>query len=272
MPISSATGNWQFATGNSSNSMSVKHQLGLIGYPLSHSFSKKYFAEKFREEKIEGYHYELFPIPNITALPTLLKDRSNLLGINITIPYKQQAIPYLDEVSEEAAKVGAVNTIKITNGQLKGYNTDVYGFEISLRKLLATATIPLSAMKALVLGTGGAAQAVLYVLDKLGIKTQLVSRSKKKGQVTYEMIDKDCLNNHQIIVNTTPLGMSPNYDSAPALPYEYLSDQHFLYDLVYNPEVTKFLQMGLNRKAKIRNGLEMLHLQAEESWRIWTTK
>lgn len=250
--------------------MTIKHQLGLIGYPLSHSFSKKYFAEKFKEEKIAGYHYELYPIPTITALPNLIAETTNLLGINITIPYKQQALPYLDEVSEEAAKVGAVNTIKITNGRLKGYNTDVYGFEISLRQLLATATIPLSSMKALVLGTGGAAKAVLYVLDKLGIKTQLVSRSAKKGQITYDKIDKACLEHHQIIVNTTPLGMSPNSDSAPALPYKYLSNQHFLYDLVYNPAVTKFLQMGLNHNAKIRNGLEMLHLQAEESWRIWT--
>lgn len=252
--------------------MSLKHQLGLIGYPLSHSFSKKYFAEKFEKEHIEGYHYELYPIPSITKLPTLITTTGNLLGINITIPYKQQALPYLDEVSEEAAKVGAVNTIKITNGQLKGYNTDVYGFEISLRKLLATATIPLAEMQALVLGTGGAAKAVLYVLDKLEIKAQLVSRSEKKGQITYGSIDKDCLENHQLLVNTTPLGMSPNYDTAPALPYEYLTDNHFLYDLVYNPEVTKFLQMGLNHNAKIMNGLEMLHLQAEEAWRIWTTE
>ena len=251
--------------------MSIKHQLGLIGYPLSHSFSKKYFAEKFEAEKIEGYHYELFPIPSIAQLPTLIEATTNMLGINITIPYKEQALPYLDELSEAAAKIGAVNTIKITNGHLKGYNTDVYGFEISLRELLATATIPLKEMKALVLGTGGASKAVRYVLDKLGIKAQLVSRSKKEGQITYDTIDKDCLETHQILVNTTPLGMSPNDDTAPALPYDYLSDQHFLYDLVYNPEVTKFLQMGLNHNAKIMNGLEMLHLQAEESWRIWTT-
>lgn len=252
--------------------MTIKHQLGLIGYPLSHSFSKKYFAEKFKKESIDGYHYELFPIPSINQLPALIKKTPNLLGINITIPYKQQALPYLDEMSKEAAKVGAVNTIRISDGQLKGYNTDVYGFEISLKKLLATAPLPLSEMKALVLGTGGASKAVLYVLDKLQIKTQLVSRSEKKGQITYDKIDKDCIENHQILVNTTPLGMSPNYDSAPALPYQYITGQHFLYDLVYNPEVTKFLQSGLNHNAKIMNGLEMLHLQAEEAWRIWTTE
>lgn len=250
--------------------MSVKHQLGLIGYPLSHSFSKKYFAEKFAEENISGYHYELFPIPKIENLTQLISEQPNLLGLNITIPYKQAALPYLDAISEEAEKVGAVNTIKFVDGQLKGYNTDVYGFEISLKKLLKTATIPLNEMNALVLGTGGAAKAVRYVLDKLNIKYQLVSRSVKEGQITYQDIGAVMMKKHQIIINTTPLGMSPNLDTAPNLPYEYLSDQHFLYDLVYNPRVTKFLQMGLNHNAKIMNGLEMLYLQAEKSWSIWT--
>jgi len=246
------------------------HQLGLIGYPLSHSFSKKYFGEKFEEENIAGYHYELYPIPKIEDLKQLIQAHPNLLGLNITIPYKQVALPYLDAISEEAEKVGAVNTIKFSNGKLKGYNTDVYGFEISLRKLLEPATVPLNQMNALVLGTGGAAKAVTYVLDKLGIKPQLVSRSAKSGQITYQDIDEECMAKHQVIVNTTPLGMSPNSDTAPDLPYDYLSDQHFLYDLVYNPEVTKFLQMGLNKNAQIMNGLEMLYLQAEKSWSIWT--
>jgi len=250
--------------------MIIKHQLGLIGYPLTHSFSKKYFGEKFKQEEIAGYNYELFPIPTIEDLPKLIAAHPNLLGLNITIPYKQAALPYLDIISEEAQKVGAVNTIKFHNGKLKGYNTDVYGFEISLRKLLATAETPLHQLNALVLGTGGAAKAVTYVLDKLQIKAQLVSRSKKKGQITYQDIDAVCMQNHQIIVNTTPLGMSPNIDNAPDLPYKHLSYQHFLYDLVYNPEVTKFLQMGLNNNSKIMNGLEMLYLQAEKSWSIWT--
>ncbi len=250
--------------------MSVKHQLGLIGYPLSHSFSKKYFKEKFEEEGIAGYHYDLYPIPQIEDLPQLIKAHSNLLGLNITIPYKQAALPYLDAISEEAEKVGAVNTIKFSDGQLKGYNTDVYGFEISLRKLLESATIPLTQMNGLILGTGGAAKAVTYVLDKLGITPQLVSRTAKQGQITYDDIDAECMKKHQVIVNTTPLGMSPKVDAAPNLPYKYLSDQHFLYDLVYNPEVTKFLQMGLNNNAQIMNGLEMLYLQAEKSWSIWT--
>lgn len=250
--------------------MTIKHQLGLIGYPLSHSFSKKYFGEKFKEEGINGYNYELFPIPTIEALPALIAKHPNLLGLNITIPYKQDALPYLDAISEEAKEVGAVNTIKFTNGQLTGYNTDVYGFEISLRKLLATAKTPLHQMNALVLGTGGAAKAVTYVLDKLQIKPQLVSRSEKKGQITYKDVDAECMQKHQIIVNTTPLGMSPNIDTAPDLPYDFLSEQHFLYDLTYNPKVTKFLQMGLNNNSAIMNGLEMLHLQAEKSWSIWT--
>lgn len=250
--------------------MTIKHQLGLIGYPLSHSFSKKYFGEKFKQEEIDGFNYELFPIPTIEDLPKLIAQHPNLLGLNITIPYKQDALPYLDVISEEAQKVGAVNTIKFTDGKLTGYNTDVYGFEISLRKLLATATIPLHQMNALVLGTGGAAKAVTYVLDKLQIKPQLVSRSEKKGQITYKNIDAACMQKHQIIVNTTPLGMSPNIDTAPDLPYDFLSDQHFLYDLTYNPEVTKFLQMGLNNNSAIMNGLEMLYLQAEKSWSIWT--
>jgi len=176
----------------------------------------------------------------------------------------------LDTISEEAEKVGAVNTIKFTNGKLKGYNTDVYGFEISLRKLLATATIPIHEMNALVLGTGGAAKAVTYVLDKLKINSQLVSRSKNKGQIIYKNIDAECMQKHQLIVNTTPLGMSPNIDTAPDLPYNHLSAQHFLYDLTYNPKVTKFLQMGLNNNSAIMNGLEMLHLQAEKAWSIWT--
>lgn len=250
--------------------MAIKHQLGLIGYPLSHSFSKKYFADKFEQEQIEGYNYELFPLEKIEDLSDLLAAHSNLLGINITIPYKREALPFLDSIDKEAEKVGAINTIKIENGQLKGYNTDIYGFEISLKKLIATATLPFNQMNALVLGTGGAAQAVIYVLDKLGINCQLVSRSKGEGQITYQDIDQECLEKHQILINTTPLGMSPNIKSAPNLPYEYLSKQHFLYDLVYNPEVTEFLNRGLIKGAKIRNGLEMLHLQAEKSWSIWT--
>lgn len=250
--------------------MSVKYQLGLIGYPLSHSFSKKYFANKFIAENIEGYHYELFPIPDITDLPSLIKEHPKLLGLNITIPYKQAAIPYLDAISAEAEQVGAVNTIKFSNGQLKGYNTDVYGFEISLKKLLAPATIPLSQMNALILGTGGAAKAVRYVLEKLKINYQFVSRSAGKNKISYQMVDQECIEKHQIIINTTPLGMSPKLESAPNLPYTYLSNQHFLYDLVYNPEVTKFLQLGLNNESHIMNGMEMLYLQAEKSWRIWT--
>lgn len=249
----------------------IKHQLGLIGYPLSHSFSKKYFAKKFVAENIPGYDYELFPLEKIDALAALIEDQANLLGLNITIPYKQDVLSYLDEISEEAEKIGAVNTIKFNKGRLKGFNTDVYGFEISLKKLLASNTGAYREMNALVLGTGGASKAVKYVLDKLEISYQLVSRSAGKGRIVYKDINKEVLTKHQIIINTTPLGTFPNIDAAPDLPYEYLSDQHFLYDLVYNPEVTKFLQHGLNNSSKIMNGLEMLVLQAEKAWEIWTT-
>ena len=249
--------------------MSATRQLGLIGYPLSHSFSKKYFADKFEEEGIEGYHYELFPLPTIEALPALLKEVPNLFGLNVTIPYKQQVMKYLDDIDEAAAAVGAVNTIKIKNGRLKGYNSDVYGFEISLLDLLATSKKPISELKALVLGTGGAAKAVTYVLDKLGIFNQLVSRNPKEGVVTYNSLTKTKLKDFSIVVNTTPLGMSPKVTTCPSIPYDAIHQDHFLYDLVYNPELTLFLKNGLQRNAKIKNGLAMLQLQAERSWEIW---
>ncbi|MEM6319570.1 MAG: shikimate dehydrogenase [Bacteroidota bacterium] len=248
----------------------INRQLGLIGYPLSHSFSKKYFSKKFLEEKIEGYHYELYPIPTIADIKDLIVSQENLFGLNVTIPYKQQVLPFLNEISEEAAAIGAVNTIKIKNGQLKGFNTDVYGFEISLRKLLASVKRPFTEMNALILGTGGASKAVAYVLDKLEIKYQLVSRNAGEGRIAYQEIDKECLQSHQLLVNTTPLGTAPNVNTMPNLPYQHLTSEHFLYDLVYNPKVTKFLKMGLNCGAATMNGLEMLHLQAEKAWRIWT--
>ena len=250
--------------------MSSTHQLGLIGYPLSHSFSKKYFSKKFEKEKIDNFHYELFPIERIDLLPALLSKYPNLLGLNVTIPYKQQVLSYLDEIDEEAQKVGAVNTIKIKAGNLKGYNTDIYGFEISLIKLLATANCPLNELKALVLGTGGAAKAVAHILEKLEISYQFVSRKAGKAQLSYEALSPQELRMHRLIVNTTPLGMAPKIETLPKLPYEALTEQHFLYDLVYNPEITKFLKQGFDRKANVINGLEMLHLQAEKAWSIWT--
>ena len=243
------------------------HQYGLIGYPLSHSFSKKYFSDKFASEDIKNHSYKLFPIERIDDLPTLLDTINDLRGINVTIPYKEQVLAFLDDIDLDASEIGAVNTIRITNGKLKGYNTDVYGFEISLLNLLGGNTVK----KALILGTGGAAKACAYVLNKLDISFKFVSRRKKEGQLTYQELSPQIIENHQLIINTTPLGMSPNVHSCPDIPYSNLGPEHYLYDLVYNPEVSEYLKRGKERGAAIKNGLEMLHLQAEKAWEIWNT-
>jgi len=237
--------------------------LGLIGFPLSHSFSKKYFAEKFEQENIAGWQYELFPLERIEQLPDLLAKNPSIVGLNVTIPYKEAVIPYLDEV-EDSAAFGAVNTIKIEGGKLRGFNTDVYGFEQSLKPLLKTYHTA-----ALILGTGGAAKAVASVLTRLGIEYTYVSRTPREGQFSYKNIDKNTIEKHLLIVNTTPLGMYPKVEFCPDLPYEKLSDKHLLYDLVYNPEISTFLKNGKNQGAEIKNGLEMLYLQAERAWSIW---
>lgn len=240
---------------------------GLIGYPLSHSFSKKYFAQKFEKEGISNCQYENFPLKTIAEFPDLLKQQAHLVGLNVTIPYKQLVIPFLDQLDESARAVGAVNTIKIQNRQLIGYNTDVYGFEQSLKIILEQKYAPSETLNALILGTGGAAKAVAFILKKLGIIFKYVSRTPKANQLAYTQLKT--LEHYPIIINTTPLGMSPNIHTLPKLPYHTLSDQHLLYDLVYNPVVTAFLQQGLERGASIKNGLEMLHLQAEKAWEIW---
>ena len=240
---------------------------GLIGYPLSHSFSKKYFAEKFSKENITGAFYELFPIETIQDFPKLIQAHPNLVGINVTIPYKQQVIPYLDEVESAAEEIGAINTIKVKEGRLIGYNTDVYGFGTALNEALNKHQLQIN--KALVLGTGGAAQAVIYQLEKMGYEVQLVSRTKKSNCITYEMLDSGIIKDHQLIVNTTPLGMSPKIDTCPDLPYLALGSDHLLYDLVYNPEETLFLKNGKKMGAHVLNGLQMLILQAEKAWEIW---
>ncbi len=240
---------------------------GLIGYPLSHSFSKRHFSNKFEVEGIADSNYELFPLETIEDFKALLLAQPDLVGLNITIPYKQAIFPYLDEIETEAAEVGAVNTIKFQNGKLKGFNTDVFGFELSLVKLLEGAEK--SNLQALVLGTGGAAKAIKYVLAKLGIGFKSVSRSRKKGDLTYGDLDEELLSTHQLIINTTPLGTAPNIDTAPNLPYEYIGAKHYCYDLVYNPKRTLFLSRASTQGAKTKNGLEMLHLQAEKSWAIW---
>jgi len=240
---------------------------------LSHSFSKKYFSKKFKEKEIQGFEYELYPIASIEELPQLLDNHPDLLGLNVTIPYKEQVIPYLDAIHNEARDIGAVNTIKIEEGTLTGYNTDAYGFEESLLDLLTNgnngSSNELLVEQALVLGSGGAAKAVLFILEKLNIKPLVVSRTKGKGDLTYQDVNKKLMKKSKLIINTTPLGMAPKIDTFPDIPYEFMTSKHFLYDLTYNPEKTVFLKKGENQKAKTKNGKEMLILQAEKAWEIW---
>ncbi len=240
---------------------------GLIGYPLSHSFSKRYFSQKFANEGIVDAYYELFPLKSATLLPDLLQSYPNLKGLNVTIPYKQQVLPYLNDLDPEASAVGAVNTIKIENGRLTGYNTDVYGFERSLREFIEQQRAAPKA--ALVLGTGGAARAVCFVLQKLGITYKIVSRQPEQGDYTYATLPESTVEKTPLIINTTPLGMVPDIETFPDIPYHCLSKSHLLYDLVYNPATTAFLEKGKREGAATINGLPMLYWQAERAWAIW---
>ncbi len=242
---------------------------GLIGYPLSHSFSKKYFTEKFELEQIRNHRYELFPLESIAGLPRLLRQNPGICGLNVTTPYKQAVIPYLDEIEEEAGAIGAVNVIKIKEGKLKGFNSDVFGFGQSLFRLLKTKPSQAVDIQALILGTGGASKAVSHALGKLGIPFRFVSRKKKAGAFAYAEINQNVMEEYRLVVNCTPLGTFPDVDACPALPYKYVSGNHFFYDLVYNPAETLFLKKGKARGALACNGLAMLHLQAERAWEIW---
>ncbi len=237
---------------------------GLIGSPLTHSFSKKYFSRKFEEEGLEDCRYELFPLATIAELPGLLDTNPELEGLNVTIPYKKQVLSYLAAV-EIPEGLHACNCIRIKGGRLTGYNTDVAGFEKSVSPLLK----PWHS-RALVLGNGGATEAVIFVLKKLGIRYQVVSRSLHTGSdLTYADLDKETVRQHNLIINTTPLGTFPDTGSCPPVPYEGITEKHLLYDLVYNPSKTLFLQKGEARGAGIKNGEDMLVIQAEESWKIW---
>ncbi len=238
---------------------------GLIGFPLTHSFSQKYFTEKFERESIRDCAYLNFPITNIEELPGLLDDAS-LLGLNVTIPYKQAVLPYLHNKSEVVAAIGACNCIRIEKGVLTGHNTDVVGFEQSLLPKLGS-----HHRRALVLGTGGASKAVEYVLGKLGIAYRLVTRRPRAGagDLRYEALDAAMMSEYTLIVNTTPVGMFPHIEECPELPYDAMGSQHYLFDLIYNPAKTLFLRKGEERGAVVENGHEMLLRQAEESWRIW---
>lgn len=242
-------------------------RFGLIGYPLSHSFSLQYFTDKFQQLHIADCKYENFALRNISELNALLKQHPDLAGLNVTIPYKELVIPFLSHKSEVVEKIGACNCIKIDNGELFGHNTDVTGFEISLKEKLQSYH-----KKALVLGTGGAAKAVHFVLDKLGIAWQEVSRTASAKILTYQQVNAAILKEHLLIINTSPLGMHPKTDEYPLLPYGSLTSQHYLFDLIYNPEKTLFLQKGEEMGATIKNGLDMLVIQAEESWKIWNSR
>lgn len=237
---------------------------GLIGYPLTHSFSKKYFSEKFEKEGIQDCRYELFSIPAIDDLKEILRSNPQLSGLNVTIPYKEKVLPFLDESDETVKKIKACNCIQVRHGRLKGFNTDVTGFERSLKELLQPYHT-----KALVLGTGGAAKAVEFALKKTGIAYHHVSRRPSVHNYSYEQLTPQVMNEHLLIINTTPLGTYPAINEAPPLPYEQLTTRHYLFDLVYNPAKSLFLQKGEENGARIKNGYDMLVIQAEESWRIW---
>ncbi len=244
---------------------------GLIGYPLGHSFSKGYFTEKFSTMGLSDTHvYEKFELENINDFPALLKSQSpDLKGLNVTIPHKQAIIPFLDSVDEAALKIGAVNTIKIMeDGTTKGFNTDYWGFRWTLE--LWDSFQEIKPEKALILGKGGAAKAIIQALQDLGVKTQYVSRRKEEDTITYEELTEQVVKEHLLIVNTTPLGMFPNVGTYPEIPYQLLTEDHLLYDIVYNPLETMFCKKGIeNNVLSVHFGLEMLRGQAEKAWEIW---
>lgn len=241
---------------------------GVIGYPLGHSFSPDYFAKKFKRENLIHCTYKAFPVKDINQLLQLISDH-HLSGVNVTIPYKEKVLPLLHETDDTAKRVGAVNCIRVTEGRLYGFNTDVWGFTQSILPLLAE--VEKEHPKALVLGTGGASKAVMESFRLLNIECATVSRGKE-GNYLYSDLNKNILHSYDIIVNTTPLGMSPDIKSCPEIPYEYLKKTHFLIDLIYNPKKTVFLTKGLQHHCTIKNGSDMLVYQAEKSWEIWNQK
>lgn len=243
----------------------IRKRFGLLGRNIGYSFSKGYFTEKFNNKTFEGCTYENFDIPEINYFTELRKNNTDLNGLNVTIPYKEAILPFLDKLSKNATQIGAVNTIKFTKkGKLKGYNTDYYGFKKSLEPLLQP-----HHKKALILGTGGASKGAAFALDQLEIAYTFVSRDPKENCIDYSRINATTFDNYQIIINCTPVGTSPNIEAYPQLPYEYFSEKHIAYDLIYNPEETQFLAKAKTQGAQIKNGLEMLILQAEKAWKIW---
>ena len=244
---------------------------GLLGYPLTHSFSKRYFTERFETEKIDST-YENFEIDSITKFPEVVKENPEVIGFNVTIPYKEQVIPFLDELNDSAKEIGAVNTIRVTrtdNGvHLKGFNTDTFGFESSLKPLLKE-----HHKKALILGTGGASKALKYILKKLGIEYISASIEElKENEIRYEDINEQVISERLLIINATPLGTYPKVETFPNIPYEFITDKHLLFDLVYNPEVTQFMAKGQAKGATVKNGYEMLLNQAKKAYEIWNSE
>lgn len=239
---------------------------GIIGYPLGHSFSPQYFNQKFGSEGIDAA-YRSFPIKDLADFPKFIDDHPALAGLNVTIPHKKTIIPYLDDIDPAAQEIGAVNCISISNGIKKGYNTDVLGFTISIKPLLRP-----HHSHALVLGTGGGSDAVAYSLTSLCIPYKKVSRQPQTDMLQYQELNKEIITACKLIINTTPLGMYPDVESYPPIPYQYLTENHLLYDLIYYPDTTTFLKLGKEKGATIKNGYEMLLLQAEASWEIWTSQ
>ena len=248
--------------------MDKRFKFVIIGKNISYSFSPKYFAEKFHKLGLDTYKYFNFDIPEIEEFPFILYHKEHeFKGLNVTIPYKESIMKYLNEIDDDAKGIGAVNTIKINeNNELIGYNTDFYGFKESLAPLLKE-----HHKKALILGTGGASKAIAFALNKLNIEYKFVSRKVSEYSYLYSMLTESILNEYSIIVNCSPIGTHPNIEDAPNIPYQFISEKHLLYDLIYNPSETKFLQEGKRRGAQIKNGLQMLELQAEKSWEIWNS-
>ncbi|WP_310555673.1 shikimate dehydrogenase [Flavobacterium sp.] len=243
-------------------------KLGLLGKNISYSFSQNYFSLKFKKEEINTvYSYENFDIPHIDEFKAVLKNNPELIGLNVTIPYKESVIPFLDELSENAKQIGAVNTIKILpNGKLYGDNTDYFGFSKSLKPLLKK-----HHNKALILGTGGAAKAIVFGLKQLNIESVFVSRQAKENCISYADITQEIISEFPIIINCTPLGTFPNIEEFPEIPYHYLTKKNIAFDLIYNPEKTEFLKQAESNNALIKNGYDMLVFQAEKSWEIWNS-
>ena len=242
-----------------------RKKLGLIGKNISYSFSRGYFSEKFEKLGLNDYSYENFDLPNITELPNVLKE-DDLIGLNVTIPYKEEIIPYLDELDGTAENIGAVNTIKVSSNGLIGFNTDAYGFQKALLQDLRP-----HHKKALILGTGGASKAIAHVLGNLNIDFNFVSRKPSKTQYAYKSLNQKIIETHTLIINCTPLGTYPKIENKPEIPYQYLFKDHLLFDLIYNPEKTEFLRLGEEKGAAIQNGLAMLQHQAEKAWLIWNS-